>query len=584
MYFLAAGTLTQHDITVLFLSLAVLLGTAKLLGELARRYQQPVVIGEILAGVLLGPTVLAQFTPGGYAWLFPAEGANRIFLDGFSIMAVGFLLLVAGLEVDLSTIWKQGKATALVSITGMVFPLVLGCGVAWAMPQTLGKNPAGDMLPFVLFIGIAMSITALPVIARILIDINLLKTDTGMLIMSAAMVNDLCGWMGFALVLALMRGDDPAGGGSGGVASTIVLTLLFVALMLTVGRWLVHRSLPFVQAHSAWPGGVIGYVLVLTMLAAAATEAIGIHAIFGAFIAGVVIGDSAHLRERTRDTIAQFITNIFAPVFFATIGLRVNFISSFDLTAVLIVLVVAIVTKTCGCYLGAVWAGLNKRESWAIGFGMSARGAMEIVLGQLALKAGLITDGLFVAIVIMALATSLISGPAMQRILQRKARRHLADMLTEKQFVAVMRATDARGAIVELAELAAGIAKVEAGQIVEAVWQRERLMSTGIGNMIAVPHARLAQLTRPTVVIGRSGQGIDFDAPDGQTARIICLLLSPESDSASQIDLLRMVAESLGDAPSRDMALAARSYVEFLAALKLPEEANVRNEGKAHAA
>lgn len=575
MISLAAGNLTQHDITVLFLSLAVLLGLAKWLGELARRYHQPVVIGEILAGILLGPTVFGQISPDTYLWLFPEVGAAKTFLDGFSIMAVGFLLLVAGLEVDLSTIWRQGKATALVSLTGMVFPLILGCGVAWALPDVLGKNPTGDMLPFVLFIGIAMSITALPVIAKILIDINLLKTDTGMLIMSAAMVNDLLGWMGFALVLALMQGGDS----SSNVPQTILFTVIFVGLMLTVGRWAIHRSLPFIQAHSAWPGGVIGFILVLTMLGAAITEAIGIHAIFGAFIAGVVIGDSSHLRERTRDTIYQFITNIFAPVFFATIGLRINFIASFDLVAVVIIMIVAIVTKTCGCYLGASWAGLNKRESWAIGFGMSARGAMEIVLGQLALKAGLITDELFVAIVIMALGTSLIAGPAMQRILQRKARRHLGDLLTEKQYVPALTATDPRLAIAELSEIAAGVTKLKAVEIYEATWSRERMMSTGIGNMIAVPHARLANLTKPVVVIGRSQQGIDFNARDGQPAKIICLLLSPESDDSSQLELLRVVAESLGDAPSRAAALNAKTFTEFLTAVRLPGEAHVRTTG-----
>lgn len=577
MIFLAAGNLTQHDITVLFLSLAVLLGLAKWLGELSRKYHQPVVIGEIVAGIVLGPTILGQLSPDAYQWLFPAEGSIRIFLDGFATMAVGFLLLVAGLEVDLSTIWRQGKSTAMVSLTGLIFPLTIGCSIAWLIPDVLGKNPHGELLPFVLFMGIAMAITALPVIAKILIDINLLKTDIGMLIMSAAMIDDLLGWMGFALVLALMQGLAS----DGGVTQTIVLTLVFVGSMLTLGRWFIHRTLPLIQAHSSWPGGVIVFVLVITMLAAAATEAIGIHAIFGAFIAGVVIGDSSHLRERTRDTIYQFVTNMFAPIFFASIGLRINFITSFDLVAVLVIMVVAIISKTCGCYLGAVWAGLSKREGWAIGFGMAARGAMEIVLGQLALRAGLITDRLFVALVIMALVTSLIAGPAMQRILGRRARRHLGDLLTERQYVPAMSATDARLAIAELAEVAAHATKLKAADIYEAAWQRERLTSTGIGNMIAVPHAKLAGLTRAIVVIGRSQQGIDFNARDDQPARIICLLLSPGNDDSSQLELLRAVAESLGDLPSRTAALTAKTYTEFLTAVRLPGDVHLQTAGNA---
>ena len=587
MLTLAAGSVTPQEITVFLLSFGVLLGTARLFGEIAKRFGQPTVLGEILAGVVLGNTILASVAPGVYDWLFPSyfmEGGEkvvgddgqpvygnvRVALDMFLTLCVAFLLLVAGLEVDLSSVWRQGKAAVSISITGMVFPFAVGALGAWVLAEQLGKDPAGPLLPFVLFIGIAMSITALPVIAKILLDLNMLKSDLGMLIMSAAMVNDLLGWIGFAIVLAMIETD--AATGTGGILGTIGMTLLFVGGMLTVGRWLAHRSLPYIQAHTSWPGGVLGFVLVVALLCAALTEWIGIHSIFGAFIAGVAIGDSKHLRQSTRETIEQFITYIFAPVFFASIGLRVDFVGAFDPLMVVLVLVIAIVGKLFGCYLGAKWAGMSPRESWATGFGMCARGAMEIILGQLALSAGLITEELFVAIVIMALVTSIMPGPAMQWLLQRQQKKTLADLLSEKHFVGRLKATTRRAAIRELADQAAAVTGLDATAIAAGVWQRETIMSTGLEHGIAVPHANLEGLKKGVIIVGRSEAGIDFDATDNQPSHLICMLLTPASERTIQIELLNLVAHAFATEQARAEALEANSYTEFRAALSVATE------------
>lgn len=569
MILAATGNLNAEEVTRLFLSLGVLLGAARLLGEMARRFGQPSVLGEILAGILLGPTVLGAFDPTLMAWLFPMTGGTAVALNGFTTIAVALLLLVAGLEVDLSTIWRQGRATLWVGATGIFFPFTLGFLIALPLAGVLGKNPDGPLLPFALFIGIAMSITALPVIAKILMDLNMFRSDMGMLIMSAAMLNDLVGWLGFAMVLALLTGEQNTA--SFGIGSTLGLTVVFVVGILTIGRWVAHRALPIVQAHSSWPGGVLGFILVSAMLCASFTEHIGIHAIFGAFLAGVAIGDSSHLRERTRDTLHQFVTNIFAPVFFASIGVHINFVQSFDLAAVLIVLVIAFVGKVGGCYLGAVWAGMGKRESWAIGFGMSARGAMEIVLGQAARQANLITDELFVAIIIMALVTSLASGPAIQRLVKRTARRRLSDMLADRHMVINMGAVSARQAIQELAGRAAPIAGISAESIAHAVWQREQMMRTALEHGLAVPHARLAGLRKSIVLIGTSNRGIDFDSPDGEPARIICMLLTPTGNQTEQIELLAMVAHAFIEEETRRRVQNATSSTELLAAIRVAE-------------
>jgi len=570
------GTMGHHEVTVFFLSLAVLLGLARFLGELARKYRQPSVLGEILAGVLLGPTVFGYIQPEWFVFLFPSTGATAIAFHGLVTLSVALLLLVAGMEVDLTVAIKQGKAALLVSLAGVIFPFAMGASLAYSVPGWFDYDGGKALLPFALFVGIGLSITALPVIAKILMDINMLKSDIGMLIMSAAMINDLIGWIGFAVILALIQPVDAAvaasaAGPAVGLLGVIGLTFLFIGGMLTVGRLFFHKALPFVQVHTSWPGGVLSFVLVVALLCAAFTEFIGIHSIFGAFIAGVAMGDSHHLRERTRDNIHQFVMNIFAPIFFASIGLGVNFIAGFDLGLVLLVLGIALVGKIGGCYLGATMAGMQIRERWAVGFGMAAQGAMGIILGQLAWNQGLITESLFVAIVIMALLTSLLSGPAMERILQRKVKYTLGSYLPEKNVIVKLSSVERRYAIKEMAEHAAPLTKLSAQAIDDAVWQREQTMHTGLAHGIAVPHARLSELEKPVVVMARSVKGVDFDAPDGEKARIIFMLLTPVTDATVQIELLGLIAQVFDDSETRQRIRTANSVTEMLAALSLTE-------------
>ena len=593
---LAAGPLEVSEITRLLLAMAVLLGLARFMGELARQLGQPTVLGEILAGILLGQTVFGAIAPGSYDWLFPSTPGSPVAIaeEGFIIMSATLLLLVVGLEVDLSTVWRQGKAMALVSAFGIVIPMSIGSTLGWFAPGLLGvPDPAADLrLPLAIFVGIALSITALPVIAKILMDLNLARSDMGMLVISSAMLNDLVGWIGFAVVLALLPQGGPgdvveavghaaenvghaaeaaAGGASGGGTSvlvTIAITLAFLAFMMTVGRLILHRLMPYIQSRWSYPGGVLGFVFVVALLCAALTEHLGIHSIFGAFIAGVAIGDSHHLRERTRDTIHQFVTNIFAPIFFASIGLRINFVEAFDFAAVGIVLVVALAGKIGGCYFGAKLAGLSKRESLGVGFGMAAQGAVGIILGQLAYQAGLISEQLLVAIVIMALGTSLIAGPAMQIVLKLKTQRQLHTLLGDRHILIDPEARSIRDVLGVLSKRAAEITAItDEKKIFRAVWSREQTMHTALPNGLAVPHARLENLGRPHVLIARCRDGIDFDAADGQLSRLICFILTPTEQPDTQIEMLSLIAKAFESAEVRQRCLSVASPAEFRAVL-----------------
>jgi len=256
--------LNPHDVMTMFMALATLLGCAKLAAELMQKIGQPPILGEISVGIFLGPTVLGHYRPHLYEMLFPTTGPMPIVLDTVTTLGVVFFLLTAGLEIDLRSIFRQGKSALLVSFFGVAFPFAAGFLAAEIFPEYMGAVSGANTLIFALFVGTALSISALPVIAKILMDLNLLRTEMGTVIISSAMFDDLVGWILFSFVLGMLH--PPAGGSVGdAVKHTVVLVLLFVGITLTVGRWLIDKVLPVLQAHTSWPGGVLGFIFTLTM-------------------------------------------------------------------------------------------------------------------------------------------------------------------------------------------------------------------------------------------------------------------------------------------------------------------------------
>ncbi len=400
--------LSHNEVINLLLQLAAMLALARLLAEGARKLKQPAVVGELMAGILLGPTILGGLFPDLFHSLFMDNASTNMALDGFVQIAVILLLFIAGLEVELHLVWSQGKAALSISLMGLIFPFALGFFFPYTFPEFFGLADDNRLL-FSLFMGTAMSITALPVVVRILMDLDLFKSKMGMLIVAAAMVNDIIGWLIFSVILSFM-----GKGSSLSLVQTIGITLIFTFFMLTLVKAIVNRILPWINKKLAWPGGVLSLSIALCFLAAAFTEWLGIHAIFGAFLFGVALGDSEHMSERAKEIVHQFINNIFAPLFFVSIGLKINFIANFDPMLTLAVLGISFAGKIVGSGLGALHGGFDFKEALAVGFGMNARGAMEIILGLIALENGLINERLFVALVIMAIITSMTSGPLMK--------------------------------------------------------------------------------------------------------------------------------------------------------------------------
>ncbi len=406
--------LSSDEVLSFLIIVSIILIAARVLGEICRKYKQPAVIGEILAGIILGPSL--------FGWLFPIQ-FNHIFIaqprafaafDGLANIGIILLMFIAGFEVDLKQIRQQGKPAASISIMGLIFPFALGFGTVYLFYNSVFSVPTTNRAIPAMFFGTALSITALSVIAKILLDMDMLRSKLGNLILTAAMINDFLGWILFSIIIQLMKP-----GNNGESFSSVSMVLLYTVVLLTVGKWIVDKIL--MVGNKFFSIGVMMTLSVcLCLLSAVFTEYLGVRGIFGAFLMGVVVGDSKYFPERLQQILHQFVVNIIAPLFFASIGLRVNFVANFNLEIVVIILLIACFAKIIGSGIGARMSGLTKNESYVIAFGMNSRGSQEIVLGALALQAKIIDEPVFVGLILMTVVTILMAGPVMKHYLNKQ--------------------------------------------------------------------------------------------------------------------------------------------------------------------
>jgi Kef-type K+ transport system membrane component KefB len=405
--------MTESALATLLLSVAVLMATALGLGSLARRGGSPAIAGELAAGVILGPTVLARLAPEAQAALFPSAGPVAVARQ--AIVTAGLLgfLFVAGLEMDVSHVRQRAGTALSVSACGLFVPFALGAlAVSWR-PAFFGTTLSPALLA--IFVGTALSISALPVIARTLIDLGLQHTRLAGLVLGAAIVDDLAGWSLFAFVSRRARGGD-----AGGFGAPLLIAAALLAVAMVVGRPLARALRPRIRAALPETAPRLALAAVCIFAGAALTERLGIHAVFGAFLIGVVLSQGRR-HEEIHDICHAFGTGVLAPLYFASIGLTTDFLRHFDLGLSMAVLAIACLGKWGAAALAGRLSGLGTRESIAIGVALNARGAMEILLARVALEQGLIEERLFVSLVTMALATSLMSAPLLSRLVGARA-------------------------------------------------------------------------------------------------------------------------------------------------------------------
>lgn len=408
----------HHDLLLFWIQLALLLGVARGLGGLARRVGQPAVVGELAAGLVLGPSILGRFAPGLAGWIFPGSEVPSALLLAVAWVGIFLLLVVTGFETDLALLRRLGRPAVNVSVGSLIVPLMVGVGLGFILPAAfLGED--GGRLPFALFMGVALSISALPVIAKILADMNLMRRNFGQITIAAGMANDLIGW----LLLGVVAGIA----GSGGfepirLLVTIAAVVTFIGLSLTLGQRGTDLVLRRARGRDDSFTGALTATLLVALVAGVITHAIGVEAVLGALVAGIVLSRSKYQHKDVRHTLETLSNAVFAPIFFATAGLYVDFGVLFEgtnwLWAVVIVLV-AVATKLVGSYLGASRSGMSRMEGLAIGLGLNARGALEIVVATIGFSLGVLNEAAYAAVVVMAIATSMAAPPLLRPVLRR---------------------------------------------------------------------------------------------------------------------------------------------------------------------
>jgi Kef-type K+ transport system membrane component KefB/nucleotide-binding universal stress UspA family protein len=407
----------EHELLLFWIQLVVLLGTARALGLLAQRVNQPRVVGELAAGVILGPSVFGRLFPDLAGWMFPGGEVQSALLLGIAWLGITMLLLVVGFETDLDLLRRLGRPVVGLSAGSLLIPIALGFGLGWVMPPELW-GPEANRLGFAMFIGVAMSISALPVIAKILSDMHLMRRNVGQLTIAAAMINDLAGWM----LLGVVVGVFTAGSiDVGGLAVTITSVVVFLVLGLTVGQRFADVALRRARAAGGYASALTATLLIAFGFGAI-TQALGVEAVLGALVAGVILGRSRYQRHDVRRSVETLSHAVFAPVFFATAGLYVDLFTLTDpivLGWAVAVLAVGSLSKLVGSFLGGRVSGLSGLESLAAGIGLNARGAMEIVLATIGLGLGALNEASYAMIVLLAVLTSMGAPPLMRPILAR---------------------------------------------------------------------------------------------------------------------------------------------------------------------
>jgi Kef-type K+ transport system membrane component KefB/nucleotide-binding universal stress UspA family protein len=410
--------LGEHDLLLFWAQFTLLLIVARGLGYAFRRMGQPAVVGELAAGLLIGPSVFMRVLPAQANWLFPGSLAESAPILTVAWIGVALLLVETGFETDLALLRRLGRQAATVSLGSLLVPLVLGFAVGWIMPGDLFIGEEGSRFTFAAFIAVAMSISALPVVARILGEMDLMRRNLGQVTVAAAMVNDLIGW----ILLGVLAGIVTSGGVElGATLITVGATAAFFVLALTLGQRLTNTVLRVSRQMSGDLAGPLTATFLVVLVAATLTQAIGIEAVLGAFVAGIVIGRSPYQHAEVRRTIELLAAAVFAPIFFATAGIYVDLgaiASGTGLFWAVAIIVVATITKLVGSYVGARMGGLPHQHGVAIGIGLNARGAMEIVLATIAFSLGVFSQDAYTVIVLMAMVTSLIAPPLLRRVLR----------------------------------------------------------------------------------------------------------------------------------------------------------------------
>ncbi len=415
----------EHLLLPVLIQLVIIVVVARLFGLLARRLGQPGVVGEIVAGLLLGPSLFGALFPSEFAAIFrpSLQGvepvlANAVVSKIFTVIAqlgLIFLLFLVGLEFEYGHVRVHGRSAVLISLMGIVVPFALGAGLAPLIHPHLEPHPTAgpvSLLGLTLFLAVALSITAIPVLGRIMMELGITRTRLGAIAITAAAVDDACGWILLASVVAVVKANfEPLE-----MARMVGLTVGFALLMVFVMRPLLVRYFAYSlrQNHGRLSSTALAVLLATILTSAIATNLIGIFAVFGAFLLGAILSDQVELRRAASAKLQDIVAGFFVPVFFTYTGLQTDIGSLHGTTLWLIcggVIVVAVVGKLIGCGLAARASGFSWREAGIIGAMMNARGLMALIAINVGYELGVVPRSLYCILVLSAVATTAITTP-----------------------------------------------------------------------------------------------------------------------------------------------------------------------------
>ena len=416
----AGGADTESRLLIVLVQLALIIAIARIFAMLFRRIGQPAVVGEICAGLILGPSVLGKIEAAGWIPQISQYVFDPSVGPVFSIMSqLGLILLLflVGLEFDFGHLKSRGRAAMSISIMGIAAPLALGMGLGHFLHGRLPEKI--DEIGFILFMGVAMSITALPILGRMMVEMKISRTRVGTVTITSAAVDDAVGWILLAAVSALVQSRFNILHSAGMIGLTIAFGAVMLFVVRPAMRWWIARTLA--RGRGDLSLNALAVVLIVLFACAIATNLIGIFAIFGAFLLGAILSDQQEFREAVSKSLSGFVTVFFLPIFFTYTGLRTDIGSLHTVEMWLFaaaVLAVACLAKFGGCTLAARMSGFSMRESACIGIMMNTRALMELVVINVGYDLGVIPQSVFCMLVMMAVVTTLMTTPILQRAMR----------------------------------------------------------------------------------------------------------------------------------------------------------------------
>jgi Kef-type K+ transport system membrane component KefB/nucleotide-binding universal stress UspA family protein len=408
----------DHTTAIFAAELILLLFFGRLIGEGMARIGQPAIFGQLLAGVLLGPSIFGAVLPELRHIVFPETPALKSMIDAVSQIGILLLLLLTGMETNLALVNRKRRAVISTSLFGIAVPFVCGVALAYALPAELVPSSATRLVT-ALFLGTALSISSVKIVGMVLMEIGAIRRDLGQLILATAILDDSLAW----IIIAIISGIAAYGAVNfEHVGMSIGLTALFLAASLTVGRRAVARIIVWCNDNLAIEVPVISAILLIMLTMALTTELIGVHSALGAFIAGILIGQSPILTEHIESQLRGFIIAFFSPVFFAVAGLGMDLRTLLDPTLLgftLAVILIASIGKFLGALAGGMLGGLNWLESLALATGLNARGSTDVIIATIGLSMGALSNQLYTMIVAMAVVTTMAMPPTLRWMIGR---------------------------------------------------------------------------------------------------------------------------------------------------------------------